>query len=440
MTGWYTASVLALAPDATARTAAQRLGLDRWSDLGFVDRCAWGRCSGSAPQPYATVVALESPPAASCSCPSRKVPCKHALSLLLLLGRGEVPRAAREPSYASAWLGARDRGREGQTPPPTPSGDPEAAARRRAARTKRVTAGLEELERWLGDQVRGGLAALERAGYAHFDAIAARMVDAQAPGVASVLRAVPGELVGPGWPDRVLEALGGLHLLVQAHQRLDALPADLAATVRSRVGYPVAKDAVLAEPAVADRWWAVGAVDTVEYQLTTRRVWLRGLTTGRWAMWLTFAPPGQSLDSTLGPGLVFDGELHFYPGRGQHRALLGAGQVSADSAGVEGPAWGQTVAEVQAAFAELVAADPWSTRMPALVEGQVRPDRGRGPSWRLNDRDGGQVELRGLAGEPWPLLAQSVSGPVVIVGEWDGRSLRPLSTLTGDRVLTGIAA
>jgi hypothetical protein len=48
-----------------------------------------------------------------------------------------------------------------------------------------VSVGLTELELWLGDQVRTGLAGLPRAGYAHFDAIAARMVDAQAPAVAA---------------------------------------------------------------------------------------------------------------------------------------------------------------------------------------------------------------------------------------------------------------
>ena len=48
-------------------------------------------------------------------------------------------------------------------------------------RHERVSAGLRELETWLADQVRGGLAT---ATWGHADAVAARMVDAQAPGVA----------------------------------------------------------------------------------------------------------------------------------------------------------------------------------------------------------------------------------------------------------------
>ena len=54
-----------------------------------------------------------------------------------------------------------------------------------------------------------------------------------------MLRSIPAG-AGVGWPSRVLEQLGALHLLIQAHRRLDELPADLAATVRSRIGYPIA--------------------------------------------------------------------------------------------------------------------------------------------------------------------------------------------------------
>ena len=58
----------------------------------------------------------------------------------------------------------------------------------------------------------------------------------------------------------MLDQFGLLHLLAQAHRRLDQLPPDLAATVRSRVGYPVSKDDVLARPGVTDHWLALGVV------------------------------------------------------------------------------------------------------------------------------------------------------------------------------------
>src|SRR5215469_12609458 len=123
----------------------------------------------------------------------------------------------------------------GTIPPasPSPAG---SSARRAGERAQRVADGLADLQDWLKDQVRVGLAASAVAG--HTEAIAARMVDAQAPGVAGVLRglsAVPAS--GDDWPGRLLAGYARLHLLARAYQRLDTLPSGIAAVVRSRVGY-----------------------------------------------------------------------------------------------------------------------------------------------------------------------------------------------------------
>jgi hypothetical protein len=308
--------------------------------------------------------------------------------------------------------------------------DAAAAAKRTAARVGRVSAGLEELDRWLSDQIRGGLAGFERAGYSHVDHMAARMVDAQAPGVASMLRSIPAELTGVGWPERVLSQLASLHLLIQAHRHLGSLPPDLAATVRARVGYPISKSHVVASPGVHDRWLALGLVDTVEFRLETRRVWLWGTTTSRWALWLNFAPPGGYLDATILPGQAVVSRIHFYPGSGQYRALLGepdGGGV--DQLGAEDRATSESLSEVQHRFAELLAADPWATRMPAVVEGAPIPARQPGQPWLLRDSSGSACRLLEPRGEPWPLLACSGGEPVRIFGEWNGQELRPLTVL-----------
>jgi hypothetical protein len=304
--------------------------------------------------------------------------------------------------------------------------DPAAAAKRSAARAERVAAGLDELDQWLCDQVRGGIAGLERAGYAHFDTTAARMVDAQAPGVAGMLRAIPAEFASVGWPSRVLEQLGALHLLVQAHRRLDQLPADLAATVRARIGYSVSKSEVLALSGIVDHWFAVGMVDTAEYRLDTRRVWLYGAASGRWALIMSFAPPGGPLDDTVLAGHVLYARLHFYPGSGQFRALVGE-RTSATAGRTMPPA--ESLTDVRARFAELVAADPWAARMPAVINAVPVPEAGR---WHMRASAGECCEIIDLHEEPWPLLARSGGEPIEVFGEWTYRGFQPLSILGTD--------
>ncbi len=432
MTVWEREKVLALAPDASSTQAALTLlrsGSVR--DAGARDGCVWGRWQGSGRTPYETVVEVADPPAYACSCPSRKFPCKHALALLLRWSAGEVPDGA-PPTYASSWLQARAARASAPTDravrPAGELADPDAARKRAAARTERVAGGLDELDQWLRDQVRTGLAGLERAGYAHFEAIAARMVDAQAPGVAGLLRGIPAELVAEGWPGRVLDQLAALHLLAEAHRHLDELDPGLAANVRSRVGYPVGKDEVLAGPGEEDDWLAVGMVDTVEYRLETRRVWLYGAETGRWAMLLSFAPPGGALDSEVVAGHRLRGRLHFYPGAGQVRALVG------DRTSTRGAATfpvAQPLANAQRRWAELLAADPWSHRMPTAVSAApIQPERA-GESWRLRDADGAVCDVIG-SGDPWLLLACSLGRTVGVFGEWSARGFRPLSVLPDD--------
>jgi hypothetical protein len=295
-----------------------------------------------------------------------------------------------------------------------------------AARAERVAAGLDELDQWLRDQIRTGIADLGRGGYRPLDRMAARMVDAQAPGVAGMLRSLPGELAGESWPSRLLEQLGALHLLIAAHRRIEELPVDLAATVRSRVGYPVRKADVLARPAVSDHWFAVGMVDSLDYRLVSRRVWLFGATTRRWALLLSFAPPGGLLDDSVAAGQRLYADLHFYPGSGQYRALVGERRDVIEPPGPPAP---EMYAELFDRFADLLAADPWATRMPAVVQAAAVPPDRPGGRWRLREDSGAFREMVELAGEPWPLFARSLGEPTPVFGEWGPAGLRPLSLL-----------
>jgi hypothetical protein len=427
---WPRERVLSLAPDRASIAAATALaGTRTWLDLGVDSRGLWGSCAGGRSQLYQTVVDLSSPPAYTCSCPSRKIPCKHTLALLLQWSDGLVP-ASQPPPFAAAWLDAR-AAHQAQPEPATTRqpgelADPAAAAKRAAARAERVAAGLDELDQWLCDQIRGGIAGLERAGYAHFDTMAARMVDAQAPGIAGMLRGIPAEFASVGWPSRVLEQLGALHLLVQAHRRLAELPADLAATVRARIGYSVPKSEVLVHPGVVDHWFAVGMLDSTEYRLDTRRVWLYGAASRRWALIMSFAPPGGPLDDTVMAGSLLHARLHFYPGAGQFRALIGE-QTSATAALTMPPA--ESFVDVRGRFARLVTSDPWASRMPAVIN--AVPVRGAG-LWRVRAPEGECCEIIDLPEEPWPLLARSGGEPIDVFGEWTHRGFRPLSVLGTD--------
>ncbi|QKW29035.1 SWIM zinc finger family protein [Streptomyces seoulensis] len=424
--------VLALAPDDASRRAGSRLATaGPWSAAGSSDEGAvWGLCEGSGKKPYRTVVDLAdgAAPAYTCTCPSRKFPCKHALGLLLLWAGDEaaVP-AGQAPDWAEPWLsGRRQRaaqpsGTAGGAPGPA---DPEAARRRAERRAERISAGATELEQRLADLVRGGLAAAEQAGYGLWEETAARMVDAQAPGLAARVRelgAIPSS--GPGWPVRLLEECALLHLLVQGWLRRERLPAALAATVRSRVGLPGAADG----PPVRDRWLVLAQYDTADARLTTRRIWLYGADCGRTALLLSYGAAGRAPDLALPVGLALDAEVAAYPGAGQSRAALGERFASPAPTGVRPP--GVTPARAVARYGEALRDDPWLDAVPVTLREVIPvPD---GDSWQLADAGSDSAlpltpQARARPGL-WRLVALSGGAPVTVFGECGHRGFTPLT-------------
>jgi hypothetical protein len=418
--------VRAVAPDPGSVAAGRaQAAAGGWTGPGASDVAVWGACRGSGKNSYLTCVEL-SGPAFRCSCPSRKLPCKHALGLLFLWAGGAVP-AAQEPEWVRGWLAERaQRARRSGGRPEAPR-DPEAAARRAGQRAERVAAGAAELREWLVDRVRGGLAGADAE---ELYGVAARMVDAQAPGLASGLRRAAG-LIGRGrdWPARLLTELALLHVLAEASTRLPTLPADLAATVRSRLGFPTDTADVLATgERVADEWLVAAVTDEVTERLTTRRTWLRGQATGRPALVLAFAPPGQQLPRTFPAGRTVRAELAFYPGAAPLRALV----ADAGEPVRAGRPAGDPVSTALRAFADALAADPWLERWP-LVLADVAPVV-HGAGWALVDREGAALPLAERV-DPWPLLAVSAGAPVTVAGEWNAAGLRPLTCWDGDRVV-----
>ena len=421
-----------LAPDSASDVAGRRLAIPTpWSDVGYAHPLLWGACQGSGSTPYSVVVDV-SEPSYRCSCPSRKFPCKHVLALLYLWAEGRIDEGGTLSRFAAQWSATRAAAGEGKTPKDEPTERTEAqlaaAAARAEQREERVTNGLAELERWLADQVTAGLAHTRPGALGD---LAARMVDAQVPGVAGRLRDLNRRPMGSrngargtgAWLEDTLAEYGLLHLLSRAWTRTD-LPAELAATVRSHIGFTVPKDTVLATAPVADTWAVIGMRDSDEEQVSTRRVWLYGTTTGRYALVLFFASRGMPLDASLVPGSGVTADLYFYPGGPALRALVGDVQDVHQRVRFDVPSAG--VAEAIAAWRRVLAEDPWLGSYPAVIHGSAR----LAPTPGIADEAGGSVRMVG--GATLDLLALTGGHPAPVFGELDPRGFQPTAVLMDD--------
>jgi hypothetical protein len=426
--------VLALAPDAPSAAAARKLAHPRdWHGLGRSDNALWGECQGSAR--YQVRVHLPDA-AVKCSCPSRKFPCKHALALMLIAaGQPELVPDAAPPSWVAEWLAGRARTIEGrdQKPKKTTPPDPEAQARRAAGRLERVRDGIDGLELWMQDVVRNGLASIP-AGSAPWDVQAARLVDAQATGLASRLRGLSGiPRATPEWAGAVLADLGRIALLTRAFGRLDELDPPLQGDVRQLVGWNLKEDEVVAAgDLVEDDWLVLGQFVDDDERFRIQRTWLKGIRSGRVAMILQFAAGMAPFGETFAPATHFEATLAFWPSAFPLRALVHAREAVAVAWHDRLPGADRFAACLHDAAAALGRL-PWLGRLLWVVC-DVVPVVGPDERWSLVDRDRAALPLAGTG--TWSLLALSGGNPIDVAAEWDGRVLRPLFAASWPEHLT----
>ena len=434
--------ILTLAPDAASAKAGSQLASARsWSNLGRSDAALWGECQGSGKTPYRTQIDLAGP-AFKCSCPSRKFPCKHGLGLYLLLaGDAALFPADAPPAWVADWLQGRQERQEKKTEKaaaaPEVTEEARAAAvvqarKREDKREAKVGAGVLELQTWLDDLAREGLAGVRSRGQGFWETIAARMADAQAAPLARRLQRAAGLLYQSALPDAesmVASELASMYLLARAWARIDALPAPLQADVRALLGWTVAQEDVLCEPAVADRWRVLAQSTFDDDRVKARATWLHGAASGRWALLLHYAVGNGGFQQQIAPATAFDGELCFYPGAWPLRALVKTQGDPAPLREIPAPIDLDTVLDTHA---RALAAQPFLERQPVLLGG-LAPDANA--RHVVREPQGRRILLH-PSFRHWPhLLALSGGHPLAVCGEWDGRTLMPLSVWSDGRLV-----
>jgi SWIM zinc finger len=417
-----------MAPDAQVLAAGQKLGAaSRWQGLGRQDSLVWGECSGTSGSPYHVQADL-SEMAYRCSCPSRKYPCKHVIGLLTLIVTD--PPAAPEaapPQWVTDWLAQR----EARTPVKAP--DPAKQLRsaiqkekRAEERLQRVTEGIDALDLWLCDIVRNGLGGLEAQPATFWERQAARLVDAEAPGLAAWVRRlarIPKS--SPRWPERLLAELGRIELLIHAFRRIDRLDPLLQHDARQLIGWRLSKAEVaeLGEK-VVDEWVFLGQWIDEQEQIRTQRTWLQSATTGRIALVLQFAAAKNApFPFVAAINTRQEMELHFWPSTYPLRALIAHRIGEAQPSNVRRPGYA-TIEEFLAAYAAALALNPWLDRFCGVLH-DVTPLVTENDEWLVRDRSGATLPL--LERGYWRSLANSGGDPMDLHGEWNGFAIRPMA-------------
>jgi len=423
---WTQEQILALAPDTSSAKNAQALAVrSKWLSLGYNQQAIWGECQGSSSNSYRIQIDLIEL-AFKCNCPSHKSPCKHAIGLFLLFADQEDAFTEKTLPQETS-LDTPKHKSDNKTESTKKVVDTVAQAKRAQMRYNKVAAGMQDLELWLRDLVRQGLAVAQGQPYSFWDTAAARLVDAQAPGVARMLREI-GSIPhsGIGWEERLLIQLGRVYLLISGFKRLETFPAEMQADIRTQIGWTQQSEELLTSSGVRDRWLILGQRVTEEDKLRSQFNWLWGEQSQQPALILNFAYGNQPLDTSLIPGTSIDAELVFFESAYPLRSLVKIHHDAAES--VDKMPGYSNIPNMMQAYAKALARNPWIDQFPVALQAVMPVFNDDGNFCGVRDADGYMLSTSGLSSQQtWQLLALSGGHAVGIFGEWNGDRFLPLS-------------
>lgn len=435
---WTEEQINQLAPnDSTERRARQLATVSRWNNLSTNQLGIWGHCTGSGSQAYQVQIHLTGPKF-NCSCPVRKSPCKHSLALLYLYAKSRALFKQDQPPTAIAqWLD-----RQGAPAPvataPTPTKSAEELTKAARAKERRwqqrldlMQSGIDELEQWLSDLVRQGIANTDATQKSFWDQAAAKMVDAKLPSLGSFLKETYQILrANSDWAALVVQRLGVLYSLTQAFQHREQLPESIAQELYARLGKTTTKAQVIEQGKHQTDTWLVAAVredEDVEGR-TFRKVWLWGLKTNQWALLLEFSFGAVAYEHNYPLGSTWQGTLAFYSSVYPQRATWVHTEPQPPVEHLIPTVPTLSLDDLLIRYSQALQQHPW---LPNTAVALSKIQVGFNPRQQLLLFQDQQVLPCAVLPEAtqWTLLAISGGHPVDLIGEWDGQVFLPLSWL-----------
>ncbi len=392
---------------------------------------------------------------ALCNCPFQPKPCWHARAFALFCAQASLDLFAQS-AHLPSWVKNIN---PLDAAPITLKLDNEAekaAAKqqRRNERLERAAHGLEDLENWLLDAMRRGLAATLSEDPAALQHIATRMADASLPGLSRLLRVHASgnvttglrsllqpspnmQMLRPDWIEKTSALLAQCYLGIRAFKRRNVLEESMLYDLQSFLGINIRKEEVLAWDEQQEDVWAVLGLqeEIVEDHNKMRKTWLLGLESARFALLIDYNFNHQGFPPGLETGHCYRGKVAYYPSAFPQRALipeaLTTQSVVWDGFEQRGVADFEIFAD---SFAASLAAQPWLTTFPVLFSdvSAIRQNN----RFYLKDHNQFLLPLQAMENTAWQMLSLSAGLPMAVFGIWDGNGFIPLSVLADGRLVS----
>ncbi len=432
---WTNEQIMAMAPDtATANRGKSLSSPTKWLEFYKGENVLWGKCKGSGKNPYLAAIDLNGP-AFKCSCPSRKFPCKHGLGLMMIYVENASSFSPSEqiPESISTWLNKRKQKNTPENKSSAPSPEKEAAkANRFEKRKKLMASGIDDLQNWILDMIRTGLASIS-ADHQLWESMAMRMVDAKMSGIARRIREIA--LLFRQNPDayeEVLFALSDLYLITKSFYKIDDLNENLQRDIYAYLGVNTPSSEVLQSIPIQDEYWVLSIEESKNIDnALMRKTWLRGIHKNRFALIVEYDYTNAGFSFHWQLGRIYQADMYFFPRTIPLRAI--AGQTTLTTKKIEDIKGINNFIDFKNKYQNYLAQQPWLSNIPELFL-QVSPIKIE-KRFYLLDQYQQTIALENDELKNWKAIAVSGGHPLDIFGEWDGRHFKIKTIIHNNRLI-----
>lgn len=421
---WNPQTLQSAAANATALERARGIAYAfRWESIFGNETLLWGYYKTGV-EPFNTAVHLHKL-MFTCSCPSRQRPCKHVLALVMLYLQGADAFQVWHdyPDWVENWLEKQDK--------------PTAKAQEKPVRIEPpqktwllMQSGIIELQAWLLDLIRHGIADALARDNDYWHNFAARMVDAKLGGIGRRIRSLAQIAQLENAHEYLLAEIAELYLFAQAFQQMENLTIEMQQELLSLSSVNLKKEDVLAQTGVLDTWFIVGQTEKMEENLRQRRTWLIGQNTAAKALLLDFVFGNADFPEQWEVGKMMDAEIVFYPANYEQRALVKSHAFTGGSFALSGYAdWAAFTQD----YAKAIASNPWLSTFPVLMDDAIPIMENKQLFFIDNHKN--QLPASTSEENTWKLIALSGGHPIQIFGEWTGNTIVPLTAFTNHRAI-----
>jgi hypothetical protein len=402
-----------------------------WLEIGRSTRAIWGHAKAyMSISPYFAMIDLQNI-AYKCTCPVKRQPCKHTLSLLLQLAdpQTNVP-TQNPPPEVSAWIDKRDK----KAIPKTKEQIEKSAISKEQNKSDRLylmRSGIEELRLRIGDLVHNGITQL----YDNpilIDEFAARMVDAKLGGIAKQIRLLKSKMQSDDWTNVLLSHISFWQIAIKMSEQFEVLKEGLQADLLQFFGYNYKKEDLMALPCHRDLWIVLGTAEKDEGErIKSRKTYLKSSNGNTISMLLEFVFGNIGFETMLQTGNIIEAEIIYYPSAFPTRLMIkNYTIIDKKTTYISGqPNWKTLAAD----FIEKAIFNPLLQEYFYVLNEVVI--RNENDVFVVTDAMHKKLKIEIAAKDAWIGIGLSAIGPISIFGIWRGNSYEIISFMIENKII-----